>query len=435
MKIVKQPELHSYSSRYFQWVGDSCELWSPTNGGVSGHGGGPRSELRQRHDFGFSGTHEMKVVTTVLQVPRDSKRVVVAQIKGNTIEDGAAVEGAGDLASNATIARTAATAGNPLITALVQYQDGALQVKFISKQGNEVIQHLGQYGLGATISLSLRVDGHNVHITSDKGSASYSYDWKPSSYRQNFKAGVYDHGTTSSSSDGGKVHLRQLSTSHSSLPVTTYKDVSNAKDIRLKRVTFYGFPDNCPPSAQPHSLGTGTYNNPITFAAAPAAIKRGTIMYVKKFAKYFIMDDSCDECEGNWHKDHTYHTDMWLGPDHMDKSYTRLVGCENAMTTGDLEATLNPPSTLHVDTTPFYDANSDTCMKDASPCHETCNRHVECNECDGQSGSCEEVAKRFSLTVDCFKSLNPHIDCGKGVKDKDRFCQGSGCPLKAFYEL
>ena len=34
--------------------------------------------------------------------------------------------------------------------------------------------------------------------------------------RQAFKAGVYDHGTTSSSKDGGKVHLHQLSTSHSS---------------------------------------------------------------------------------------------------------------------------------------------------------------------------------------------------------------------------
>jgi hypothetical protein len=50
--------------------------------------------------------------------------------------------------------------------------------------------------------------------------------------------------------------------------------------IALKEVTFYGFPDNCPPSAQPHSNGTGTYNDPITFAAAPSAIKHGTVRRV-----------------------------------------------------------------------------------------------------------------------------------------------------------
>jgi hypothetical protein len=49
----------------------------------------------------------------------------------------------------------------------------------------------------------------------------------------------------------------------------------------------------------------------------------------------------------------------------------------------------------------------------------------------GLSGSCEKVAKIFSLTVECFQQLNPHIDCsekGKGLHGQT-FCQGSGCPL------
>jgi len=200
------------------------------------------------------------------------------------------------------------------------------------------------------------------------------------------------------------------------------------KNITLKEVTFYGFPDNCPPSAQPHSLGSGTYDDPITFAGAPSAIEMGTIMYITHFNKYFIMDDECEECEEDWNRDHKYHTDLWLGPDHMKKSYTRLVGCENAMTTGDLSATLNPPRNMYVDTTSFYDADNDKCMKPCDPCYETCDPDVECNECDGLSGSCENISKIFSLTVECFQKLNPHIDCDEGL-DGETFCQGSGCPL------
>ena len=101
--------------------------------------------------------------------------------------------------------------------------------------------------------------------------------------------------------------------------------------IQLKEVTFYGFPDNCPPSAQPHSNGTGTFANPITFAGAPSAIKHGTLLYIPHYKKYFIMDDECEECEQDWKKDKTYHMDLWLGPTHMSQNYTRLVGCEDAM--------------------------------------------------------------------------------------------------------
>lgn len=173
MKIVKQPALSSFSSQYFQWVGDACEFWSPTNGEVSSHGGGPRAELRQRQDFGFSGSHDMTLVTSVLQVPRDSKKVVVAQIKGVSL-NGARSD---MLTVNTTMG------GSCLITALVQYIDGTLQVQFIDKACNGVVQHLGHYGLAEKISLSLRTIGDEVHITCDKGSASYKYDWVHSSYR------------------------------------------------------------------------------------------------------------------------------------------------------------------------------------------------------------------------------------------------------------
>ena len=201
--------------------------------------------------------------------------------------------------------------------------------------------------------------------------------------------------------------------------------------ISIRSVTFYGYPDNCPPSAQPHSLGTGTYDEPITFAAAPSAIQNGTMMYIPRYKKYFIMDDECQECEDDWRRNKIYHVDLWLGPDHMARSYTRLVPCENELSEpGETSATLDPPRNLPVDQTPFYDAKKDECMNhNAEPCYEMCDPKVECNECNGQSGSCEEVARKFSLSLECFKKLNPKIKCEVGVRWNDTFCQGSGCPL------
>ena len=93
----------------------------------------------------------------------------------------------------------------------------------------------------------------------------------------------------------------------------------HGKVINIRTVTFYGYPDNCPPGAQPHSNGTGTYDHPITFAAATSQIEYGTMMYIPKYQKYFIMDDECQECEDDWRNNKIYHFDLWLGPDHMDK--------------------------------------------------------------------------------------------------------------------
>jgi len=200
------------------------------------------------------------------------------------------------------------------------------------------------------------------------------------------------------------------------------------------RNTFYGYPDNCPPGASKHWFGTGTYDNPIGLASAPSAISHGTMVYIERYKKYFVMDDECQECEEKWKKDGSWHFDLWLGPNHWAKN---IVGCENSIDMGARTATINPASNLPVDTTPFYDAANDKCIQHAQQCYETCDASVECNECDGQHGSCEDIAKLFSLSVECFKKLNPNIDCDKGLHGQT-FCQGSGCPQKQilnFFEL
>ncbi|KAA2255460.1 hypothetical protein F0L68_28245 [Solihabitans fulvus] len=149
-------------------------------------------------------------------------------------------------------------------------------------------------------------------------------------------------------------------------------------------VTLYGFVDNSPPSAiisNPviHSKagGTGTYKDPVTFATDTREEKPGTIVYYAYLKKYFIMEDTCTECSKDWsgggngdnpvppRNGHRWRIDLWAGGDKSslhepDKS--ALLDCENALTQdagGDV--TLNPPSTLTVDTTPIYNKQTRQC--------------------------------------------------------------------------
>src|SRR5258705_11202427 len=72
-------------------------------------------------------------------------------------------------------------------------------------------------------------------------------------------------------------------------------------------ITFYGWWDNTPPGGdiahpQIHSTagGKGTFADPITFATASAELSPGTKVWVPRVGKYFIMEDSCQECEADW---------------------------------------------------------------------------------------------------------------------------------------
>src|SRR5437763_5569085 len=72
-------------------------------------------------------------------------------------------------------------------------------------------------------------------------------------------------------------------------------------------LTFYGWWDNTPPGGdisfpRIHDTagGKGTFADPITFATASAELAPGTKVWVPRVRKYFIMEDSCDECKSDW---------------------------------------------------------------------------------------------------------------------------------------
>jgi hypothetical protein len=132
-------------------------------------------------------------------------------------------------------------------------------------------------------------------------------------------------------------------------------------------LTLYGWPDNTPPGnsiaySQIHQTagGTGTYDDPITFATDSNEEAPGTVVYIPDFLKYVIMEDACAECTTLWHSQMTYEFRVWLNSD--ARSNPRAVlQCERFWTRSMANVEVNPPPGRMVDTTPLFDTQTGTC--------------------------------------------------------------------------
>jgi len=207
-------------------------------------------------------------------------------------------------------------------------------------------------------------------------------------------------------------------------------------DIPAK-LTFYGAKDNCPPGAQIaypkiHKLagGVGSYDDPITFAGAKTALDPGIRIYARKFNKYFIFEDDCEECRIDWEKETMYHFDLWMGPVNATAG-KGLIECENQLSDDKASSSvmLNPAPGLPVDLTPFFDtsrAQYDGCIVKADPCTDVGNKCG--NSCEiPKPMTCPQLANLFVLTLDRFKALNPKLDCGGTIPAGKSVCQGGTC--------
>ena len=136
-------------------------------------------------------------------------------------------------------------------------------------------------------------------------------------------------------------------------------------------LTFYGWSDNTPPGGDIsfpniHSTagGKGTFADPITFATATAELSPGTKVWVPRVKKYFIMEDSCEECTADWNGHgpdgglKLRHIDLWIGG--KGDSPFDAIDCEDALTYSNADGTpalepviANPPSNEPVDSTPL----------------------------------------------------------------------------------
>lgn len=146
--------------------------------------------------------------------------------------------------------------------------------------------------------------------------------------------------------------------------------------INNVKVTFYGWPDNSPPGAdnafdcgrgngpdgEPIAGGTGTYNDPISFATATDNnnFAKCGIIYVPSLRKYFRNEDDCAECKTDWDSSQEYHVDLWTGSNTQGGGQNQIT-CEDNLPGGQLTIINNAPDGLPVDTTELYDVTSNTC--------------------------------------------------------------------------
>ena len=150
-------------------------------------------------------------------------------------------------------------------------------------------------------------------------------------------------------------------------------------------LTFYGWYDNTPPGndisfPKLHSGagGKGTFADPITFATAKAELAPGTKVWVPRVKKYFIMEDSCQECGEDWsgHGPNggpgLRHIDLWIGG--KGGNAFDAIDCEDALTHYNADNTptlepvvVSPPSNEPVDNTPLFNTSTGACYGGAQP--------------------------------------------------------------------
>ncbi|MEV4315212.1 discoidin domain-containing protein [Actinocrispum sp. NPDC049592] len=150
-------------------------------------------------------------------------------------------------------------------------------------------------------------------------------------------------------------------------------------------LTFYGWWDNTPPGGdisypQIHDTagGKGTFADPITFATSTSELKAGTKVWVPRVRKYFIMEDSCQECGEDWsgHGPNggpgLRHIDLWLGGKGGDAM--AAIDCEDALTHYNADSTpvmesvvVDPPSDEPYDSTPIFNTSTGACYGGAQP--------------------------------------------------------------------
>ncbi|EME85999.1 uncharacterized protein MYCFIDRAFT_39450 [Pseudocercospora fijiensis CIRAD86] len=123
------------------------------------------------------------------------------------------------------------------------------------------------------------------------------------------------------------------------LPETLEKRYTTVQNVQH---TFYGYPDNDPPSAQIAydcgrgytAGGSGTYDDPRTMATAPGEFAKCEIVWDPYTEKYLRFEDTCaqciSDCKCSWKNGH-YHIDIWTGSSTQSGGQAQ-INCEDRLT-------------------------------------------------------------------------------------------------------
>ncbi|KAL8677364.1 MAG: hypothetical protein Q9186_006199 [Xanthomendoza sp. 1 TL-2023] len=142
-------------------------------------------------------------------------------------------------------------------------------------------------------------------------------------------------------------------------PIVAAQSCSSQDNVLI---TFFGYPDNDPPGAgiaypqcgRSLAGGTGTYDDPISFAtAANGDFTPCDIVYLPWVKKYARFEDSCAKCGEDWDSSRRYHIDLWTGSTTVNGGDLQ-IDCENILPGGHKSIVRNPPNAFETDTTPFF---------------------------------------------------------------------------------
>ena len=126
------------------------------------------------------------------------------------------------------------------------------------------------------------------------------------------------------------------------------------------QITGYGWPDNDPAGAaiafpgealHDQAGGTGTYQDPITFAGDPADTPVGTMIYVPTVQKYFVMEDTCESAMAS--KSDPVWVDLWVGGSGSD-DVNAIYDAESAITSSSAQIIVDPDPGLPVSLAPLF---------------------------------------------------------------------------------
>ncbi|GAB2988085.1 hypothetical protein LWP59_08930 [Amycolatopsis acidiphila] len=93
--------------------------------------------------------------------------------------------------------------------------------------------------------------------------------------------------------------------------------------------------------------GSGSYDDPVTFAAAPGVFAPGTRIYLPDLRRYFVLEDLCASCGGT-------HIALWTGSS-LDEGIRACAAWLGAQETRSY--LIDPPAGLPVDPGPLYDGS------------------------------------------------------------------------------
>ena len=127
-------------------------------------------------------------------------------------------------------------------------------------------------------------------------------------------------------------------------------------------ITFYGYPDNDPPSNQiayscgrDGAGGSGTWDDPVTVAIAPKDIAPCTKLYIPYLQKYGVAADECAQCISDFNNG-IHHVDIWTGGN-WDGGQNQ-INCEDKLTPDPQQHVIvNPPNGWNVDSSALFNGN------------------------------------------------------------------------------